>query len=389
MRVANLQAGIARAGLDGWLFFDHHGRDPLSYRILGINSDQQTTRRWYYYVPADGEPAKLVHRIESRTLDGLPGAKLLYASWAEQIVRLRELLDGAGRIAMQYSRDCAIPYISLVDAGTVELIRGLGIDVVSSGDLVQEFEARWTEEQLASHLEAGRRVDRIRRAAFDLIGERTRAQASVSEYEIQQFILQSFAESGLTTDHGPIVAADDHASDPHFEPNRENSRRIETGDFVLIDMWAKLANHNAVYYDITWSGFCGNEIPSRIQNVFEIVRDARKKACDFVKSAAESGARIAGFRVDDIARDYITRRGYGEAFFHRTGHSIGTEVHGAGANMDNLECHDERLILPNTCFSIEPGIYLNDFGIRSEVDVYVGDHDARVTGEEQDCLVRI
>jgi Xaa-Pro aminopeptidase len=299
------------------------------------------------------------------------------------------MLSGATHIAMQYSPDCSIPYISTVDAGTVELVRSFGLQVVSSANLVQEFEARWTEGQLGMHLEAGRRVDRIRRAAFDFIGERTRASREVSEYEVQQFILGSFAHSELVTDHGPIVAVNEHASDPHFEPSPEDSRRIQAGDLVLIDMWAKLADPKAVYYDITWTGFCGDEIPSPIQNVFHIVREARKAACRFIIDAVTGKRRIAGFEVDDVARGVISQAGFGEFFFHRTGHNIGTDVHGTGANMDNLESHDDRVILPNTCFSIEPGIYVGNFGIRSEVNMYVGEETATVTGEEQTAIVRI
>lgn len=389
MNTDQIQAALRESNLDGWLFFDHHRRDPMGYRILGIPDSVQPTRRWYYLIPANGEPRKLVHRIESGSLDSLPGSKEQYSSWADQQAQLSRLLARCSRIAMQYSPKCAVPYVSLVDAGTLELVRGTGVEVVTSADLIQQFEARWTEEQFEMHLEAGRLVDRTRREAFELIVERLRSDTPVSEYEVQQFIRERFATFQLITDHGPIVAVNANASNPHYEPGREQTAHVQRGDVVLIDMWAKLARTNAVYYDITWTGFCGETAPENVQNVFEIVREARKKASDFAVRKASADEPFAGYEVDDVAREYITERGYGEYFFHRTGHSIGTEVHGTGANMDNLECHDERRVIAGTCFSIEPGIYVPEFGIRSEVNVYVGERFARVTGEEQENLVRI
>jgi Xaa-Pro aminopeptidase len=389
MNIDRIQEALRENGLDGWLFFDHHRRDPLAYRILGIADDVNPTRRWYYFVPAHSEPRKLVHRIESGALDTLPGRKESYSSWGDQQKKLAGLLSGSSRIAMQYSPQCAIPYVSLVDAGTLELVRGLGLEVVSSGDLIQEFEARWTEEQFRLHLEAGKLVDRARREAFQHIGERLRSKEPVTEYGVQQFIVRCFAESGLTADHGPIVAANANASDPHYEPSREKTSPIRPGDAVLIDLWAKLKQPQAVYYDVTWTGFCGENVPDNVQNVFEIVKGARKKASDFAIRKASAGEQFAGYEVDDEARSYIEQHGFGEFFFHRTGHSIGTDVHGTGANMDNLESHDERRVIAGTCFSVEPGIYLPEFGIRSEVNIYVGENSARVTGEEQEQLIRI
>ncbi len=389
MTTDRIQEALRESGVDGWLFFDHHRRDPLAYRILAIPDDVRATRRWYYFVPANGEPRKLVHRIESGALDNLPGYKQTYSSWLDQQNKLADLLTGCSRIAMQYSPNCAIPYVSLVDAGTVELVRSVGVDLVSSANLVQQFEAQWTEDQLDLHIRAGNLVDRARREAFDFIGGRLRSQQSLTEYDVQQFIVTRFTSSGLTADHGPIVAVNVNASNPHYEPSPENSCPIRIGDLVLIDMFAKLTQPNAVYYDITWTGFCGDPIPDNIRNVFEIVRDARKRASDFVIKKASARDTFAGYEVDDVARNYIEESGFGEFFFHRTGHSIGTDVHGTGANMDNLESHDERHVIAGTCFSIEPGIYLSEFGIRSEVNMYVGDGVARVTGEEQEEIVHI
>lgn len=389
MSIEQIQAALRRDNIDGWLFFDHHRRDPLAYSILHIPDSVNATRRWYYFIPATGEPKKLVHRIESGALDSLPGEKAAYSSWPDQQAKLAAMLKGSSRIAMQYSPRCAIPYISLVDAGTVELVRSLNIEVLSSADLVQEFQARWTESQYEQHLAAGKLVDRIRREAFSWIAGQLHSSVPVREFDVQRFIRDRFAEARLVTDHGPIVAVNQNISDPHYEPTAERTAAIRRGALVLIDLWAKLNEPHAVYYDVTWTGYCGADVPDRIRNVFEIVRDARKAASQFVIERIAARKNIAGFQVDDQARAYIRERGYADYFFHRTGHSIGTEVHGTGANMDNLESHDERQILPRTCFSIEPGIYLTDLGVRSEVNVYVGEGFATVTGEEQEELVRI
>jgi Xaa-Pro aminopeptidase len=302
---------------------------------------------------------------------------------------IKRILGGAHRVAMQYSPQCAIPYVAMVDAGTVELVRGLGVDVASSAELIQHFEARWSRAAFESHLEAGRRVDRVRREAFEMIGARTQEGASVEELEVKHFIRERFHNAGLATDHGPIVGVNANASNPHYEPSDGMTRPIRRGDFVLIDMWAKLDQPGSVYYDITWTGYCGPDPRPEIRKVFEIVRGARDRAIERVQEAVRAGKPVRGFEVDDAARGYIASQGLGEYFTHRTGHSIGQEVHGNGANMDNLETHDERRIVPSTCFSIEPGIYLQDFGVRSEVNVFVEEHDARVTGEIQRELVLI
>jgi Xaa-Pro dipeptidase len=386
MDLDRIQEALRREKLDGWLFFDHHERDPLAYRILRFRPARHVTRRWYYLIPANGAPRGLVHRVEPGMLDALPGDKLHYSRWQEQHALLAKLLSGSRRIAMQYSPDCAIPYVAMVDAGTVELVRKQGIEVVSSAELVQSFEAALSASQFETHLEAGRRVDRIRAGAFRFIGERL--SAGVDEIIVRDWILTEFKSAGLVTDSGPTVAVNSHAGNPHYEPSPETNRVIRAGDFVLLDMWARLDEPGSIFYDITWDGFCG-EAPERIRRVFEIVRDARDEAVRTVEQAAASGIEIRGYQVDDAARGHIERRGFGERFVHRTGHSIGTEVHGTGANMDNLETHDERRIVPGALFSVEPGVYLEDFGVRCEVDVFVGNGAAATTGEVQRELVRI
>jgi Xaa-Pro aminopeptidase len=387
MRLDEIQRALREAGLEGWLFFDHHRRDPLSYRVLQFAPGSAVTRRWFYFIPAHGEPYGLVHKIEAQTLAPLPGNHIQYAGWSTLIEGLKTLLGGARRIAMQYSPNCAVPYVAMVDAGTIELVRSLGVEVLTSANLIQNFEARWTRHQLDLHLEAGRKIDQIRGEAFTRVSEKLRIGERVTEWEMQRFILDRFADEGLVTDHGPDVAVNANASNPHYDPKKDSCSEICRGDLVLMDMWAKLDRPDAVYYDITWIGFCGEQPPTPIQRVFSIVTEARNRAIRRVTEAVNSGQTLQGFQVDDAARSYITEQGFGDAFFHRTGHSIGTEVHGSGANMDNLETHDERSIIPWTCFSIEPGIYLPDFGIRSEVDVFVGDGAARVTGEIQDRII--
>jgi len=389
MRLTDIQAALREEGLDGWLFFDHHHRDELSYRVLQFTPGSMVTRRWYYFVPATGEPRGLAHKIEPYTLQPLPGDVQLYAGWADLVGGLTRLLGSAKKIAMQYSPNCAVPYVAMVDAGTVELVRSLGVEVATSANLIQFFESRWNAAQLENHLEAGRRIDRIRAESFARITAKQHAGERVTEWEMQQFILGRFKDEGLFTDHGPDVAVNANASNPHYNPTHEACSEIKRGDLVLLDMWAKLDRPDGVYYDITWTGFCGPQAPDAIRNVFTIVRDARDAAIARVTKAVTAKEPLCGYQVDDAAREHIRNAGYADYFFHRTGHSIGAEVHGTGANMDNLETHDERRVIPWTCFSIEPGIYLPDFGIRSEVDMFVDESSARVTGEIQRELVVI
>jgi Xaa-Pro aminopeptidase len=383
MQIETIQQEIRNQKLDGWLFFDHHLRDPLAYRVLGLSPAVPPTRRWYYMIPATGEPRGLEHRIERGSTGSLPGEKIPYSSWTEQLDGIRKLTQGMRRVAMQYSPNCAIPYVSMVDAGTIELVRSLGVDVVSSAELIQTFEARWSPEQKESHFEAGRRVDKVRNEAFALVRERISNGAPLQEVEVMRFVREGFAKAGLFTDHGPIVGANANASNPHYEPSDAVTSPIRKGDLLLLDMWAKLDQPGAVYYDITWTHFCGDSAPDDMRRVFEVVTGARDAAIQRVKEGVASANGLRGFEVDDACRGVIRNAGFAEYFTHRTGHSIGQEVHGNGANMDNLETHDERRVAPWTCFSIEPGVYLPKFGVRSEVNMFVGDGEARVTGDIQ------
>jgi Xaa-Pro aminopeptidase len=374
--------------LDGWLFYDFHHCDPIAYRVLGLHPGM-ATRRWFYLIPARGEPRKLVHRIEAAMLDALPGSKTLYAGLDELDKALPKLLKGATTLAMQYSPRNAIPYVSKVDAGTVEMVRGLRKKIVTSAELVQKFEACWSNDQLLTHLQAGRIMDRIMHQAFGQAAAFLRQGKTITEYDLQQWILEQFRANLITAADPPIVAVGRNGGNPHYEPRAASSAPLAEGELLLLDMWGKTRAPAAVYYDITWMGFLGKSVPAKYAKVFEVVRHARDNAVTFVHDAVKSGRSIRGWEVDKVARDTIRKAGFAKFFVHRTGHSIGTDVHGNGANMDGLETRDDRLIIPHTCFSIEPGIYLPDFGVRTEVNVYVADRLARVTGAIQTEIVPI
>ncbi|WHZ17213.1 MAG: Aminopeptidase YpdF (MP-, MA-, MS-, AP-, NP- specific) [Nitrospira sp.] len=382
-RVGRIQQAIRdQPGLDGWLFYDFRHLDPIAYRVLLLDQSLHVTRRWYYWVPAQGMPVKLQHRIELHVLDGLPGEVRSYVSWREQQSALGSFLQSAKRIAMQYSPMNAVPYLSRVDAGTIELVRSLGVEVVTSADLVQQFEAVWDEAQLASHQVAAEGLRAIVDEAFAFVGSSLAGGRDLTEYGLQQYILSRMQTHGLVTSSPPIAAVNAHSADPHYAPTSKGSAPIRRGDLVLIDLWAKQPDPGAVYADITWTGFIGQPVPSRHQEVFQVVRLARDTAVTFVQSRVRSGTFPYGWEVDDVCRQVIRDAGYGEYFVHRTGHSIGEEVHGNGANIDNLETQDARRLLPGTCFSIEPGIYLpGEFGIRSELDVYLSQKEAVVYGQ--------
>jgi Xaa-Pro aminopeptidase len=379
--VAEIQKAVEKAGLDGWLFYDFRHSDPMAYRILGLDQGRLGTRRWFYFIPSSGTPTKIVHTIERDHLDSLPGEKLVYLPWQDLHDCLRRTLTGRKRIAMQYSPQNDIPYVSRVDAGTIELVRSFGCEIVSSADLVQQFEATWSDDQLASHLWAAPRMRRIVDETFAEIARRVREEGETSELDVQRFIASRFDHYRLVADHPPIVAVNAHSANPHYTPTVETSEPIRAGDFVLIDLWAKQKEcPRSVYVDITWTGFVGREVPEPYRAIFDIVRRARDRAIELVREAVSAGRSLHGWEVDEACRKVIIEAGYGEFFLHRTGHSIGEDVHGNGANMDNLETRDNRIIIPRTCFSIEPGIYLEGrFGIRSEVDVYVGEKDVLVS----------
>ncbi len=384
-----IQSALRENKLDGWLFYDHHHRDPLAYSILGLNPHLFVSRRWFYFIPAQGEPKKLVHRIESFKLDTLPGTKSVYSSWQELESQLQTILTGATRIAMQYSPRNAIMYVSMVDAGTIELLRSFGKEPVTSADLVSHFEAVLTEAQLATHYVAQKSIDELLEAAWKEIGTRARS-GGTTEYAIVQYLQEGLSRAGLVWEHGPNVSAGPNSADSHYEPTAANSRTIRTGDFVLIDIWGKLAQDpTAVWYDITWTGVVDRQPTEREQLIFNTVRDARNASIKAVRDAFASNTPIAGYQADDAGRNLNRNAGFAEFFTHRTGHNIGTDIHGNGAHLDNLETHDERLILPNTCFSVEPGLYFpGEFGIRSEVDMITRKGKAEVTGRIQTELVR-
>jgi Xaa-Pro dipeptidase len=390
MEIEAIQTALQEHGLDGWLFYDHHHRDPLAYKILGLDAGMHVTRRWFYLVPAVGEPRKLVHRIEAGRLDSLPGTKAEYSAWQELETGLAEMLRGVTRIAMQYSPRNAIMYVSMVDAGTVEMLRELGKEIVSSADLVSQFEAVLSEAQIATHYVAQEKIDRVLAAGWKEMGARVRG-AGTSEFAMVEWLSEAMRREGLVWEHGPNVSCGANSADSHYEPTAENSQAIKRGDFVLIDIWGKLESvPDAVFYDITWTGVVDREPTERERVVFDTVRNARDAAIAAVQKAYVEKDPLAGWEADDAARAVIKAAGFGEWFTHRTGHNIGSEIHGSGAHLDNLETHDVRLILPMTCFSVEPGVYFpGEFGVRNEVNMITWPGKAVVTGRMQNELVRI
>ncbi len=380
--IPDMQSDLRAAKLDGWLFYDFRGRDPIAQRILDLPEGMRT-RRWFYFIPAKGTPKKLVHKIEAQSLAAVPGDTLYYAGQDELRKNVGKMLGRAKNVAMQYSPKNAIPYVAMVDAGTVELVRGCGVKVVSSADLVQKYEACWSDEQLESHRAAGVAIDRIAREAFQYAAKNVREKKTITEYDLKVWILKEFENAGIWAEEGPDIAVNSNASDPHYGPTAESAAPIHEGDLLLLDIWGKRKTPGSVYYDITWMGHLGAEVPEKYAKVFRVVREARDKAVDLILKNIAAGKPLQGWQVDKAARSVIEKAGYGKYFFHRTGHSIGEKVHGNGANMDGLETHDVRHLIPRTCNSIEPGIYLPEFGIRSEVNVYIDEHEARVTGAIQ------
>jgi Xaa-Pro aminopeptidase len=380
-RVAAIQKALQAAKLDGWLFYDFRKSDPLAPRILMLGENASGSRRWFYYIPASGEPTKIVHSIERAKLDALPGKRLVYRGWQEQHAHLRETLSKQKRIAMQYSPMNDIPYMSRVDAGTIELVRSFGPEIVTSAELVQQFEAVLTPAQKQSHIDASDKMHRVLLEAFGEIARNIRADKLITEYDIQQFIARRLEEEGMNREDG-IVAVNANTANPHYFPTREANLPIKRGDFVLLDVVSKLRQPGAICTDQTWTGYVGESVPDEFVRIFNIVREARDAATEFVRKNVRAGKSIRGAEVDDVSRGVIKRAGYAEQFTHRTGHSIGEEGHGNGVNIDNFETKDSRRITPGVCFSIEPGIYLEGkFGVRSEIDVYVGEKDIEVTGQ--------
>lgn len=392
MNLEAIQQALRESGFDGWLFFDFHNRDPISARILKIDPKRFTSRRWYYFIPANGEPQRLVHKIEPWKLDHLPGAKHIYLPWEQLHEKIKEIIGTAKIVAMQYSPFNAIPSISVADAGTVDLVRSFGVDVVSSADLVSKFESHLTDADIESHKRAGALMQEVKDLTFIEIARRIKADMKPREVEIQHYMHQLMAERNLMCEDGPIVAVNDHAADPHFEPTEENSVVMKIGDTVLLDLWAKLKEPGAIYYDITWMGHIGTEVPENVENYFQIIAKARDAAQQLVTERFENKQQIMGWEVDFACRNVVKEAGLAEFFSHRTGHNIAEEVHGSGVNMDNLETKDERIIIPGTCFSIEPGLYMLDrnLGFRTEIDVYITeDGKAEVCGAIQRNVIPI
>jgi Xaa-Pro aminopeptidase len=388
--VAAVQEQLRKAGLDGWLLYDFHGSNPIAARLAGLTGGaHMTTRRWYYLIPATGKPRGLVHAIERHNLDALPGEQLVYAGRQQLDAGLTALLSGIKTVAMEYSPMCAIPYLSRVDAGTVEMVRARGVDVVSSGDLVQQFEAAWTKEQLATHRAASASLYRIKDRAFDTAFGAIVQGRSLSEYELQQQMMGWFEEEGLVTDSAPVVAVGGNAGNPHYLPTAGQCRNIVRDEVLLLDLWGKKRDAGAVFADITWVAVTSSQVPAEVSRAFSAIAEARDAAVRLVADAAGEGRDLRGWEVDNAARGVLIRAGYADRIVHRTGHSLGENVHGDGVHMDDYETHDDRRLLPGTGFTVEPGLYFETFGVRTEINVYRDEHEAIVTGPRQTELVRL
>ena len=389
--VAAVQAALKADGLDGWLLYDFRGLNPIAAGITAVNKQggHLATRRWYYLIPATGQPRALVHAIEKNSLAHLPGSSERYAG-RDQLERgLRTLLNGMRRVAMEYSPNCAIPYVSRVDGGTIELVRAAGAEIVSSGDLIQRFSAVWSDRAIATHRQASDKLYRVKDRAFEAVARRMRDGQPTTEYDVQQLMMGWFADEALQTDSPPIVAATEHAGNPHYQPTATVHRAIRADDLVLLDLWGKLDTPGAVFADITWVGYVGAHVPPRFAEAFGAICEARDAAVALVQDAARGGRELRGWEVDRASADRLRARGYGDQILHRTGHSLGETVHGNGVNMDDYETHDDRRLLPGTGFTIEPGVYNDTFGVRTEINMVVMDRDALVTGPRQSEIVTL
>ena len=388
--IGAVQKALKADGLDAWLLYDFHGSNPVSFRLAGMaEAGHLATRRWFYLIPQSGEPRSLVHAIEQYNLDHLPGSKSIYAGRAALHAGLTRLLKGLTRVAMEYSPNCAIPYVSRVDAGTIELIRGLGVEVVSSGDLIQQFEAHWNGAAIATHRTASDKLYRIKDQAFEEIARRLRGGIETTEYDIQQKMVGWFTDEGLTSDSAPCVSAMENAGNPHYLATAAQHRVIRKDELVLLDLWGKLETPGSVFADITWMGFTGQAVPDRMAKAFGAICGARDAAVDAVQDAARAGREVRGFEADKAARKVLIDAGFENAILHRTGHSLGENVHGNGAHLDDYETHDERRLLPGSGFTIEPGLYFKDFGVRTEINMVWAENGPEVTGPRQKAILSL
>ncbi len=388
--IVAVQRALRDEGIDGWLLYDFHGSNPIASHLAGLTTGaHMTTRRWYYLIPAERPPRGLVHAIERYNLDALPGDKSVYAGRHQLEAGLTALLTGMRRIAMEYSPANAIPYLSRVDAGTAEAIRQRGIDIVSSGNLVQRFEASWTEAQLRTHKSASDSLYRIKDRAFDAVARTLRDGKTATEYDIQQQMVGWFEDEGLVSDSAPVVAVGRNAGNPHYLPTPDAAAPLVSDEVVLLDLWGKLRAPGAVFADITWVAFAGARPPERYAKAFDAIVRARDAAVALVQASVERGDSPQGWEVDHAARTVLEEAGYGDRILHRTGHSLGESVHGNGVHLDDFETHDDRRILPGAGFTVEPGLYFDDFGVRTEINVFRGAHEAAVTGPRQMELVAL
>lgn len=376
-KISDIQDFIKTKGLDGWLLYDFHGLNKIAIEITDISGVQ--TRRWFFFIPANGEPIALIHRIEMDTFKEFPCNKISYVGWKEMQQKLKDILKGCKKIAMEYSPANAVPYVSLVDAGTIEIIKAFDIEIASSADLVARFQATWDEKAYENHIYAAKSLIQIKDDAFDYVREKILKKEKLTEYQLQQFILDKYKERELISLDPPLASTKQNTGNPHYTPDEKSSIVIEADDLILIDIFAKKDEPDGIYADITWMAFVGTEVTKKYAEIFAIVCQARDQAVEFISKNCQAGKEVYGWQVDDVARSVISDHGYGDYFIHRTGHSLGLEVHYNGPNIDNLETRDERALIPRVGFTIEPGIYLEEFGVRSEINVFMNPQGPEIT----------
>ena len=388
--IGAVQGALRSDRLDAWLLYDFQGANSVAFKIAGMGSaGHLATRRWFYLIPATGEPRGLVHAIERHNLDHLPGTKGVYAGRQQLETELAKLLAGTKRVAMEYSPRCAIPYVSRVDAGTIELVQSFGVEVVSSGDLIQRFEAPWEEAVITTHRRASEALYRIKDRAFEAVARRLRDGVATTEFDIQRLMVGWFNDEGLIAESAPCVSAQENAGNPHYLASATDHRAIRKDELLLLDLWGKLSRPGSVYADITWIGFTGTTVPDAMTRAFKAICDARDAAVSVIEGAAGAGREVRGFEADRAARQVLLDAGYEDAILHRTGHNLGEQVHGNGAHLDDYETHDERRLLPGTGFTIEPGLYFKDFGVRTEINMVWGPQGPEVTGPRQKNIVTL
>ncbi len=382
MRKFNLNAiqkSLLELKIDGWLFYDFMGSDSIGRSILGISSKEKNNRGWYYYIPYQGAPSKLVHGIESKIFDHLPGKKEVYIDRREMIEKLHSLFKAGQKIALQYSPYNAIPTISKIDAGTFELLKSFKLNLISSGDLIQQFDACLSKIQLNTHINVSKELDEVLKKALQYIKHKVQKHQEITELSLQKFLKKQIKAHGLVTDMEPVVATGDNTANPHYSTGETNNSPIHVRRLVQLTFCAKEKKDDAVYSSISWVAYIGDEVPPEYQNNFKIVKNCRDKMMEFIDQSLKRKKKIRGWEVDDFTRKYVEKEGLIGNFLHRSGHSLGISCYAHAVNLDNLETKDDRQIIPGLCLSISPGVYFADYGMKTEINIHTDSKGVRLS----------